>query len=42
MKSGADKILERVRITRKSLERQVEILNERIGDLKGLTEALDS
>ncbi len=38
IKSGADRILNRVRITRKSLERQVEILNERIGDLKGLTD----
>jgi hypothetical protein len=34
IKSGADKVLERVRKTRKSLERQVEILQERIGDLK--------
>ena len=34
IKSGADKILDRVRITRKSLERQVEILNERMGDLR--------
>jgi hypothetical protein len=34
IKSGAEKILERVRITRKSLERQVETLQERIGDLK--------
>ncbi len=36
IKSGADKILERVRRTRNSLERQVAILNERIGDLKSL------
>jgi hypothetical protein len=36
IQSGADKILERVRKTRNSLERQVEILNERIGDLKGM------
>ncbi|MEX0977783.1 MAG: hypothetical protein WDZ48_02965 [Pirellulales bacterium] len=34
IKSGSEKILERVRITRKSLERQVEILQERLGDLK--------
>jgi hypothetical protein len=34
IKSGADKILERVRKTRNSLERQVEILQSRIGDLK--------
>jgi hypothetical protein len=34
IKSGAEKILERVRITRKSLERQVEILNERIADIR--------
>ena len=36
IKSGAEKILDRVRITRKSLERQVELLNERIADLKVL------
>lgn len=36
IKNGAEKILDRVRITRKSLERQIEILNERIGDLKSL------
>ncbi len=34
IKSGAEKILDRVRITRKSLERQVELLNERIADLR--------
>ncbi len=34
IKNGADIILNRVRITRKSLERQVEILQDRIGDLK--------
>ncbi|HEV3137775.1 MAG TPA: hypothetical protein VGZ26_07715 [Pirellulales bacterium] len=34
IKSGADKVLERVRKTRSSLERQVEILQARIGDLK--------
>jgi len=34
IKSGAQKILERVRITRNSLERQVEILQERVGVLK--------
>ncbi len=39
IKSGADKILDRVRITRKSLERQVEVLNERIGDLRALGDA---
>jgi hypothetical protein len=42
VKSGADKILDRVRITRKSLERQVEILNERIGDLKSSSAASGS
>jgi hypothetical protein len=34
IKAGADKVLERVRKTRSSLERQVEILQARIGDLK--------
>ncbi len=34
IKSGAEKVLERVRKTRNSLERQVEILQARIGDLK--------
>jgi hypothetical protein len=34
IKSGSEKILDRVRITRKSLERQVEILQERLDDLK--------
>jgi hypothetical protein len=34
IKSGAEKVLDRVRITRKSIERQVEILQERIGDLR--------
>jgi uncharacterized sporulation protein YeaH/YhbH (DUF444 family) len=34
IKSGADKVLDRVRKTRNSLERQVEILQSRIGDLK--------
>jgi hypothetical protein len=34
IKSGSEKILDRVRITRKSLERQVEILHERLADLK--------
>jgi hypothetical protein len=34
IKSGAEKVLDRVRITRKSLERQVEILQARVGDLK--------
>lgn len=34
IKSGAEKVLDRVRITRKSLERQVEILQVRVGDLK--------
>jgi plasmid stability protein/translation initiation factor 2 beta subunit (eIF-2beta)/eIF-5 len=34
IKSGSQNILERVRISRKSLERQVEILQERIDDLK--------
>jgi hypothetical protein len=34
IKKGADAVLERVRKTRSSLERQVEILQERIGDLK--------
>jgi hypothetical protein len=34
IKSGADRVLERVRKTRNSLERQVEILQTRIGDLK--------
>jgi len=34
IKLGAEKILNRVRISRKSLERQVEILQDRIGDLK--------
>ncbi len=34
IKSGAEKVLERVRKTRNSLERQVEILQGRIGDLK--------
>ena len=37
IKSGADKVLERVRKTRTSLERQVEILQERMGDLKQAT-----
>ncbi|MEX0678130.1 MAG: hypothetical protein WD063_13695 [Pirellulales bacterium] len=36
IKSGAERVLDRVRITRKSLERQVEILEERIGDLKAI------
>jgi hypothetical protein len=35
IKKGADSVLDRVRKTRNSLERQVEILQERIGDLKG-------
>lgn len=34
IKSGSQNILERVRITRNSLERQVEILQERLDDLK--------
>jgi hypothetical protein len=34
IKSGSDNILERVRKTRKSLERQVEVLQERLDDLK--------
>jgi len=34
IKSGADKVLERIRKTRTSLERQVEVLQARIGDLK--------
>lgn len=34
IKKGAENILNRVRISRKSLERQVEILQDRIGDLK--------
>ncbi len=34
IKSGANNVLERVRKTRNSLERQVEILQARIGDLK--------
>ena len=34
IKKGADSVLERVRKTRNSLERQVEILQARIGDLK--------
>jgi hypothetical protein len=34
IKNGAEKVLERVRKTRNSLERQVEILQARIGDLK--------
>jgi hypothetical protein len=34
IKSGSESILERVRITRKSLERQVETLQERLDDLK--------
>lgn len=37
IKSGADKVLDRVRKTRNSLERQVEILQSRIGDLKHAT-----
>ncbi|REK17920.1 MAG: hypothetical protein DWQ37_05195 [Planctomycetota bacterium] len=37
IKSGADRVLERVRKTRNSLERQVEVLNERIGDLKRIS-----
>ncbi|MBI3837839.1 MAG: hypothetical protein HY288_07890 [Planctomycetia bacterium] len=37
IKSGADKVLERIRKTRSSLERQVEILQARIGDLKHST-----
>jgi hypothetical protein len=36
IKSGADKVLERVRKTRVALERQVEILQAKIGDLKGV------
>src|SRR5690606_31990006 len=39
IKNGADKILERVRKTRNSLERQVEILNERIADLRTISDA---
>jgi hypothetical protein len=34
IKSGSQQILERVRITRNSLDRQVEILQERLDDLK--------
>ena len=34
IKSGAEKVLDRVRITRKSLERQVEILQAHIGQFK--------
>ncbi len=34
IKSGAEKVLERVRKSRNSLERQVEILDARVGDLK--------
>jgi hypothetical protein len=34
IKSGAEKVLDRVRKTRHSLERQVEVLQSRIGDLK--------
>jgi hypothetical protein len=37
IKSGAEKVLDRVRVTRKSLERQVEILQARVGDLKQAT-----
>jgi hypothetical protein len=37
IKSGAERVLERVRKTRNSLERQVEILQSRIGDLKQVT-----
>ena len=36
IRSGAEKVLDRVRITRKSLERQVEILQETIAGLKHL------
>ncbi len=39
IKNGAEKILDRVRITRKSLEKQVEVLNERIADLRALQRA---
>jgi hypothetical protein len=42
IKSGAQKILERVRITRNSLERQVEILQERITALKRSSDAPQS
>jgi hypothetical protein len=44
IKSGADKILERVRKTRNSLERQVESLQSHMGDLKhaaGVSESAD-
>lgn len=37
IRKGADSVLERVRKTRNSLERQVEILQERIGDLKDVS-----
>jgi hypothetical protein len=42
IKSGAQKILERVRITRHSLERQVEILQQRIAALKRSADAPQS
>jgi hypothetical protein len=38
IKKGADAVLERVRKTRNSLERQVEILQSHIGDLRHATE----
>ena len=41
IKSGAEKVLDRVRKTRNSLERQVEILQTRISDLKRATTATD-
>jgi hypothetical protein len=39
IKSGAERVLERVRKTRNSLERQVEVLQSRISDLKRATTA---
>ncbi|MGD9721015.1 MAG: hypothetical protein AB7O59_03055 [Pirellulales bacterium] len=42
IKNGAEKVLERVRKTRNSLERQTEILQARIGDLKNLAAGAES
>jgi hypothetical protein len=39
IKSGAEKVLERIRKTRASVERQIEILQASIGDLKSATQA---